>query len=91
MNINRGDRFDYMVSMSTPPLGLAAYREGHTPQGDPKWKEKYVNGDVNVSLIKTASGLTITLKFDTSNPRPYDPVSYTHLDVYKRQAITGRS
>jgi glycosyl hydrolase family 109/GFO/IDH/MocA oxidoreductase family protein len=75
MNINRGDRFDYMVSMSTPPHGLAAYREAHTPQGDPKWKEKYVNGDMNVSLIKTASGLTITLKFDTSNPRPYDRIN----------------
>ena len=75
MNINRGDRFDYMVSMSTPPRGLAAYREAHTPQGDPKWKEKYVNGDMNVSLIKTASGLTITLKLDVSNPRPYDRIN----------------
>jgi hypothetical protein len=75
MSINRGDRFDYMVSMSTPPRGLAAYREAHTPQGDPKWKEKYVNGDLNVSLIKTASGLTITLKHDVSNPRPYDRIN----------------
>jgi hypothetical protein len=75
MSINRGDRFDYMVSMSTPPRGLAAYREEHTPQGDPKWKEKYVNGDLNVSLIKTASGLTITLKHDVSNPRPYDRIN----------------
>lgn len=75
MRINRGDRFDYMVSMSTPPHGLAAYREAHTPKGDPKWQEKYVNGDMNTSLIKTASGLTITLKFDTSNPRPYDRIN----------------
>ena len=75
MSINRGDRFDYMVSMSSPPRGLAAYREAHTPQGDPKWKESYINGDMNVSLIKTASGLTITLKFDTSNPRPYDRIN----------------
>jgi hypothetical protein len=75
MNINRGDRFDYMVSMSTPPRGLAAYREANTPQGDPKWKEKYVNGDLNVSLIKTASGLTVTLKHDVSNPRPYDRIN----------------
>jgi hypothetical protein len=75
MNINRGDRFDYMVSMSTPALGLAAYREANTPKGDPKWKEKYITGDLNTSLIKTASGLTITLKHDTSNPHPYSRIN----------------
>ena len=75
MNINRGDRFDYMVSMSTPALGLAAYREANTPEGDPKWKEKYIKGDLNTSLIKTASGLTITLKHDTSNPHPYSRIN----------------
>jgi hypothetical protein len=62
MSIQRGDRFDYMVSMSTP-------------QGDPKWNEKYITGDMNTSLIKTAKGLNITLKFDTSNPRPYDRIN----------------
>jgi hypothetical protein len=75
MSINRGDRFDYMVSMSTPALGLDAYREAHTAKDDPKWKEKYITGDLNTSLIKTASGLTITLKHDTSNPRPYDRIN----------------
>ncbi len=72
MGINRGDRFDYLVSMSTPARGLAAYREEHVPQGDPKWKEKYIAGDMNTSLIKTAKGLTINLQHDTSNPHPYD-------------------
>jgi hypothetical protein len=75
MSINRGDRFDYMVSMSTPPMGLAAYREANTPQGDPKWKEKYITGDLNTSLIKTASGLNITLKHDVSNPQPYSRIN----------------
>jgi hypothetical protein len=75
MNINRGDRFDYLVSMSTQPRGLAAYRAAHTPQGDPKWKEKYIDGDLNTSLIKTAAGLTVTLKHDTSNPQPYSRIN----------------
>ncbi|TCK75853.1 Gfo/Idh/MocA family protein [Acidipila rosea] len=75
MSINRGDRFDYMVSMSTPALGLAAYRAGHVPKGDPKWSENYTTGDMNTSLIKTASGLAITLKFDTSNAHPYDRIN----------------
>jgi predicted dehydrogenase len=72
MGINRGDRFDYLVSMSTPAKGLAAYRESHVPKGDPKWKERYIDGDMNTSLIKTANGLTLNLQHDVSNPHPYD-------------------
>ncbi len=71
MGINRGDRFDYLVSMSTPARGLAAYREEHIPKDDPKWKEKYIDGDLNTSLIKTVNGLTINLQHDVSNPQPY--------------------
>lgn len=75
LNIQRGDRFDYIVSMSTPQRGLELYRKDHVPAGDPKWAEKYINGDMNTSLIKTANGLTITLKHDTSNPHPYDRIN----------------
>jgi predicted dehydrogenase len=72
MAINRGDRFDYLVSMSTPAKGLAAYREAHIPKDSSKWQERYIDGDMNTSLIKTASGLTINLQHDVSNPHPYD-------------------
>ena len=72
MSINRGDRFDYLVSMSTPHHGLEDYRSRHIAKDDPKWKEKYVAGDMNTSLIKTANGLTINLQHDVSNPHPYD-------------------
>ena len=72
MGINRGDRFDYLVSMSTPSKGLAQYRAAHVPPGDPKWKERYIDGDLNTSLIKTANGLTVNLQHDVSNPHPYD-------------------
>lgn len=71
MGVNRGDRFDYMVSMSSPVAGLAAYRRENVPPGDPKYSEHYINGDMNTSLIKTAKGLTITLKHDVSNAHPY--------------------
>jgi hypothetical protein len=71
MGINRGDRFDYLVSMSTPSRGFAAYRAAHVPQGDPKWQENYIDGDLNTSLIKTQAGLTVNLQHDVSNPQPY--------------------
>jgi hypothetical protein len=75
MNINRGDAFDYLVSMSSPQLGMDAYREKHVPRDSPKWKERYKCGDMNTSLIKTAKGRTIVLQHDTTSPRPYDRVN----------------
>ena len=33
MDINRGDRFDHIVSMSSTHLGLEAYRKEHVPAG----------------------------------------------------------
>ena len=75
MGINRGDRFDYIVSMSSPAKGFDAYRAANVPKGNPKWNEKYVCGDMNTSLIKTVNGLTIMLQHDVSNPRPYDRIN----------------
>jgi len=75
MGINRGDRFDYLVSMSSPARGLDAWREAHVPKDSPKWKEKYICGDRNTSLIKTANGLTITLVHDVVNAEPYDRIN----------------
>jgi predicted dehydrogenase len=75
MNINRGDRFDYLVSMSTPEMGLTKWREDHEPKDSPKWAEKYVTGDLSVSLIKTVQGRTIRLEHDVSSPRPYSRIN----------------
>jgi hypothetical protein len=75
MNINRGDKFDYMVSMSSSHLGLEAYREEHIPKGDQKWKEVYKCGDYNTSMIKTAKGRTIMLQHNVTSPRPYDRIN----------------
>jgi len=75
MGIQRGDRFDYIVSMSSPQRGLDAYRKEYLDATDSRQSEKYVTGDLNTSLIKTAKGLTITLKHDTSNPQPYSRIN----------------
>jgi hypothetical protein len=75
MDINRGDRFDYMVSMSSPSLSLQAYRKEKLPADDPRSKEVYRNGDLNVSLIKTARGRMITLEHDVATPQPYDRIN----------------
>lgn len=75
MGVLRGDNFSHIVSMSSPERGLSAYRAEHVPAGDPKWKERYKEGDFNVSLIKTVNGLTITVKHDVANPTPYSRVN----------------
>lgn len=71
LDINRGDRFDYLVSMSSPSKSLDAYRAKTVPKESPKWREKYICGDMNTSMIKTAKGVSIMLQHDVSTPRPY--------------------
>ena len=75
MNINRGDRFEYMVSMSTPARSLPAYRSQHLSADDPRMKEVYRCGDLNASLIQTAKGLVISLEHNVSTPQPYDRIN----------------
>ncbi len=72
LGIHRGDRFDYVVSMSTPELNLSEYRAANIPAGSPKHREAYRCGDMNTSLIKTVQGRTIMLQHDVVSPRPYD-------------------
>ncbi|NOZ57588.1 MAG: Gfo/Idh/MocA family oxidoreductase [Calditrichaeota bacterium] len=74
MDINRGDQFDYLVSMSTKAMGLSLYAaEVFGPES--KWANiKYALGDVNVTLIRTKKGRTITLYHDTNLPRPYSRI-----------------
>jgi hypothetical protein len=71
MNINRGDRFDYVVSMSSPSRGLQNWQREQLPADDPRREETYALGDVNTALIKTVAGKTIYLVHDTNLPRPY--------------------
>jgi len=75
MGINRGDRFDYLVSMSSLEAGLTAYGEEHLAPADPKRQERYRTGDMNTSLIKTWLGRTIMLQHDVVSPRPYSRIN----------------
>lgn len=75
LDIDRGDRFEYMVSMSTPEIGLTDWRAGHPDIEYPKTGERYVTGDLNSSLVKTAKGRTIRLEHDVSSPRPYSRIN----------------
>ncbi len=75
LEINRGDSFDYIVSMSSPSKSLDVYREMTVPKESAKWQEKYITGDMNTSLIKTSKGISIMLQHDVVTPRPYDRIN----------------
>jgi predicted dehydrogenase len=71
MDINRGDRFQTIVSFSSPSRGLQLWQAEHLSADDPRRQERFQLGDQNVSLIQTAKGRTIYLAHNTQNPRPY--------------------
>lgn len=71
LDINRGDAFDYLVSMSSPARGLGAWAREHLPEGDPRKGLDFALGDMNSTLIRTKRGRTLLVQHDTTTPRPY--------------------
>lgn len=72
LNINRGDRFTSLVSMSTRSTGISAFASDKLGPEDELVKKPWSLGDVNVTLLRTANGKSVTLYHDCSLPRPYD-------------------
>ena len=75
LDINRGDRFGSLVSMSSPSRGLQNWARDNYPPDDPKRQESYVCGDVNYSMIQTALGRTIMVGHNCNLPRPYSRIN----------------
>jgi predicted dehydrogenase len=75
MDISRGDRFDYLVSMSSNARGLKEFALEHVGPDHEFSKADYLQGDVNVTLIKTVNGKTIYLVHDVNLPRPYSRIN----------------
>ena len=75
MNINRGDRFDYLVSLESNQFNYEAYAKAVFP--DSKWKPglKVAMGDMNTMLVKTVNGKSIMIQHDVSSPRPYSRIN----------------
>jgi hypothetical protein len=71
LNINRGNQFDYLVSVASKSEGLREYARGKFGPDSPQAKLDVKLGDVVSSLIRTAGGQTILVVHDTNLPRPY--------------------
>ncbi|HEY3266916.1 MAG TPA: Gfo/Idh/MocA family oxidoreductase [Armatimonadota bacterium] len=75
MDVNRGDRFDYLVSVSSMERSLSLWRDSHVKPDSPKGLERYDCGDMNTSIIRTVKGRTIMLQHDVVTPRPYSRIN----------------
>jgi predicted dehydrogenase len=73
ININRGNRFVYLNSISSRATGLHDYILNHEKGGSdhPNADLKFKLGDKVTTFIKTNNDETVVLHHDTSLPRPY--------------------
>ena len=75
LDINCGDRMTTLVSMSNDDFTHRAYARANFPADAWQNKVQYNGCDINTTLIRTAKGRTIELKFNISTPRPYTRIN----------------
>lgn len=76
LNVNRGDRMDYLTSMSTNDFQMAATAE-ELAKGDDFYREfvtKGYRGNMNTTVVRTEKGKTIMIQHDVTSPRPYSRI-----------------
>lgn len=67
LDIHRGDKMNYLVSMDTKSVGGPAYIKKTTGEEVTDFK----NGDHTMTMIRTENGKTIHIQHDVISPRPY--------------------
>ncbi len=76
MNINRGDRMDYLVSLSSIDFTLNNLAKEMAAKDSffNDYVDKPYRGNMNTTLIRTYKGKTIKIQHDVSSPRPYSRI-----------------
>ena len=71
MNINRGDRFDYLVSMESDDFMIRAKARELAATDDffKPFAEKTYRGNMSTTIIRTVKGRTIMLQHDATSPQ----------------------
>lgn len=75
MNINRSDKLDYVVSMSSMQAGITEFAKSQFGIDSSEAKTPYKVGDMNTSLFRTAAGRTIMIQHAVQSPRPYSRIN----------------
>lgn len=76
MNVNRGNRMEYMTSMSSDDfmLNKATKEKAQSDDYFTQFVDSPFRGNMNTTCIKTHSGSTIMLQHDVTSPRPYSRI-----------------
>ena len=74
LNIHRGDKMNYLVSMSSDQFGMTEYAKNKFGENSDYAKRTYEQGDMNTTIIKTEKGKTIMIQHDVTSPRPYNRI-----------------
>lgn len=69
LNMHRGDRMKYLVSMATKTVCIPEFIKKTTGRDVSK---EFKNGDHTITLIKTEKGKTINIQHNVATPRPYN-------------------
>jgi len=76
MNINRGDKMDYLTSMMSADFTLKK-RIAEKAREDPFFEQFLdweMRGNMDMQMIRTNKGRTIVIQHDVSSPRPYSRI-----------------
>ena len=73
MNINRGNKMEYLVSMSTNDFHMNNYAKELSTREDyfKQFIDGSFRGNMNTTTIRTIKGQTIMIQHDVTTPRPY--------------------
>lgn len=73
LNINRGDRMDYLTSISTNDFTMAEHAKELAAKDDffKDYANKTYRGNMNTTVVRTVKGKTIMIQHDVSSPRVY--------------------
>lgn len=71
LNIHRGDKMNFLVSVSSGQFGMTEYAKQRFGADSPEAQKKYARGDMNTTIIRTEKGKTIMIQHDVTSPRPY--------------------
>jgi hypothetical protein len=76
MNINRGDKMDYLVSMSGNDFMMAPLAKELAAKDDfyKPYANKQYRGNMNTTTIRTSKGRTIMLQHDVTSPNVYSRI-----------------
>lgn len=74
MDINRGDKFEFLVSVESKDFMMATKAEELAATDDffKPFVGKDYRGNMNITTIKTAKGRTIMLQHDATSPSPHN-------------------